>query len=96
MTRWHAGLAAVCGTITIAGVAVSGAFRAPAPIEYRVLATTKTSTMEKELNDAAEQGYRFQTVMGGETAIALWKAASASLVSVISGAGPFARARRAA
>ena len=37
-------------------------------IEYRVLATTKTSTMEKELNEAAEAGFRFQAVMGGETA----------------------------
>ncbi len=38
-------------------------------IDYRVLATSKTSTMEKELNDAAEQGFRFLAVMGGETAI---------------------------
>jgi hypothetical protein len=38
-------------------------------IEYRVLATTKTSTMEKELNDAAAAGFRFQAVMGGDTAI---------------------------
>jgi hypothetical protein len=32
-----------------------------------VLATNKTSTMEKELNEAGEAGYRFVTVMGGET-----------------------------
>jgi len=38
------------------------------PVEYRVLATNKTSTMEKELNDAAEMGFRFEAVMGGETA----------------------------
>jgi len=38
-------------------------------IEYRVLATTKTSTMEEELNDASEAGFRFQTVMGGDTAL---------------------------
>ncbi|MGE3957241.1 MAG: hypothetical protein AB7H96_11025 [Vicinamibacterales bacterium] len=38
-------------------------------IEYRVLATSKTSTMEKELNEAAEAGFRFVTVMGGDTAI---------------------------
>ena len=38
-------------------------------IDYRVLATTKTSTMEKELNEAAEAGFRFQAVMGGETAV---------------------------
>jgi hypothetical protein len=37
--------------------------------EYRVLATTKTSTMENELNQAAAAGFRFQAVMGGETAL---------------------------
>ena len=38
--------------------------------EYRVLATTKTSTMEKEMNQAAESGYTFSAVMGGDTALA--------------------------
>src|SRR4051812_24291902 len=38
-------------------------------VDYRVLATTKTSTMEKELNEGAEAGFRFQSVMGGETAV---------------------------
>lgn len=38
-------------------------------VESRVLATSKTSTLEKELNEAAEAGFRFATVMGGETAI---------------------------
>jgi hypothetical protein len=38
-------------------------------IEHVVLATSRTSTMERELNEAAERGFRFQTVMGGETAI---------------------------
>jgi hypothetical protein len=33
-----------------------------------VLATNKTSTMEKEMNEAAEAGFRFAAVMGGETA----------------------------
>jgi hypothetical protein len=37
-------------------------------VDYRVLATNKTSTMERELNDAAEAGFRYQAVMGGETA----------------------------
>ena len=37
-------------------------------IDYRVLATSKTSTMEKELNEAAEAGFRFRAVMGGESA----------------------------
>jgi len=36
--------------------------------QYKVLATSKTSTMEKEMNAAAEAGYVFATVMGGETA----------------------------
>jgi hypothetical protein len=35
--------------------------------EHRVLATSRTSTMEKEMNEAAEAGYRFGGVMGGET-----------------------------
>lgn len=34
---------------------------------FRVLATNKTSTLEKELNEAAAQGYIFEAVMGGET-----------------------------
>jgi hypothetical protein len=36
--------------------------------DYRVLATNKTSTMEKEMNLAAQAGYRFEAAMGGETA----------------------------
>jgi hypothetical protein len=38
--------------------------------QYVVLATTKTSTMEKEMNDAAQAGYSFSAVMGGDTATA--------------------------
>ncbi len=37
--------------------------------DYRLLATTRTSTMEKELNEAADAGYIFSSVMGGETGI---------------------------
>jgi hypothetical protein len=69
-----------CGVLAfmVAGVMTSGngSGRTPGPsgqldaqIEYRVLATNKTSTMQKELNEAAEAGFRFQAVMGGETAI---------------------------
>ena len=36
-------------------------------LEYLVVATKKTSTAEEELNQAADQGYRFAGVMGGET-----------------------------
>jgi hypothetical protein len=38
--------------------------------DYRVLATNKTSTMEKEMNEAAGVGYVFSGVMGGETGFA--------------------------
>lgn len=38
------------------------------PVEYRVLATNKTSTMQKEMSDAAAVGFRFGGTMGGETA----------------------------
>ena len=34
---------------------------------YKILATNKTSTMEKELKQAGELGYKFLAVMGGET-----------------------------
>lgn len=37
-------------------------------IDYRILATSKTSTMEKEMNEASDAGFRFQHVMGGESA----------------------------
>jgi hypothetical protein len=35
---------------------------------YRVLATNKTSTMEKEMNEAAATGFIVAATMGGETA----------------------------
>jgi hypothetical protein len=66
--------AMVVAILTAAGGAVieggpEGATAQGAPgYEYRVLATAKTSTMEKELNDGAEAGFRFQAVMGGDTA----------------------------
>ena len=36
--------------------------------EYRLLATSKTSTTQKEMNQAGESGFRFAAVMGGDTA----------------------------
>jgi hypothetical protein len=40
-----------------------------ATYQYRLLATSRTSTMEKELNEAADAGFVFSSVMGGETGI---------------------------
>ena len=36
---------------------------------YRILSTSKTSTMQKEMQEAADSGFRFADVMGGETAV---------------------------
>ena len=49
----------------VANVAVL-AEQAPS-YEYPVLATNKTSTMQKEMQEAAAAGYQFAGVMGGDT-----------------------------
>jgi len=51
-----------------AGVDAGGVEAGTPVIEYRVLATNKTSTMQKEMQEAAEAGFRFGDVMGGNTA----------------------------
>jgi hypothetical protein len=56
----------IAGFVLI-GLTTAADVGADEPREYRVLATNKTSTMEKELSAAAEAGYRFAAVMGGET-----------------------------
>lgn len=53
--------------LTIACIGACSAASAEAVHDYRVLATKKTSTMEKELNEAGAAGYRYAAVMGGET-----------------------------
>jgi L-serine dehydratase len=40
----------------------------PPKYDYRLLATTRTSTMEKEMNEAADAGYVFGGVMGWDAA----------------------------
>ena len=39
------------------------------PTAYRVLATNRTSTMQKEMQEAGDAGFRYAAVMGGETAV---------------------------
>lgn len=41
---------------------------AQSKFDYRVLATTKTSTLEKEMNEAASTGFTFAEAMGGQSA----------------------------
>ena len=60
------GLIAISGAIPqLSSIAVA---QTPTVIEYRVLATNKTSTMQREMQEAAEAGFRFGDVMGGDTA----------------------------
>lgn len=42
---------------------------AHAQATYRLLATSKTSTMQKEMQEAGDAGFHFIAVMGGETAL---------------------------
>ena len=42
---------------------------AHAQATYQLLATSKTSTMQKEMQDAGDAGFHFVAVMGGETAV---------------------------
>ena len=56
----------------LAAFALSLAVAAPALAQshtYKILATSKTSTMQKEMQEAGDAGYRFVAVMGGETAV---------------------------
>ena len=46
---------------------VLGQTTAFAQTQFKLLATKKTSTMQKELNEAADAGYRFEDVTGGST-----------------------------
>ena len=56
----------------IGGLATAAA---PAPafsqgneaVQYKVLAASKTSTMQSEMQAASREGYRYAGVMGGET-----------------------------
>jgi hypothetical protein len=57
------------GVIGVFLLLFSASTRAEQALEYKLVATTKTSTMEKELNEAGDAGFQLQTVMGGETAI---------------------------
>jgi hypothetical protein len=57
-----------CILFALAGLGVLGAADVP-KYDYRLLATSKTSTMEKELNEAAAAGYSFSSVMGGQTGL---------------------------
>jgi methylglyoxal synthase len=56
--------------VLVLGISASAIAQEAKPplMEYKLLATSKTSTMEKELNQAADAGFQFEGVMGGDTA----------------------------
>ena len=57
------------GILLCAAIVLSSSLAQAQKYDYRLLATSRTSTMEKEMNQAAEAGYVFGSVMGGETGI---------------------------
>jgi hypothetical protein len=60
---------AVCPIVLLSCLENPALAQARATIEYRVLAANKTSTMQKEMQEAAAAGFRFGDVMGGDTAL---------------------------
>ncbi|MSO34923.1 MAG: hypothetical protein EXQ54_00635 [Acidobacteria bacterium] len=59
-------------TAVLMSAALSLAVAAPALAQsntYKILATSKTSTMQKEMQEAGDAGYRYVAVMGGDTAM---------------------------
>jgi len=61
--RIRAGLAALALVVCFAPGAL-----AQGKVDYKVLSTSKTSTMEKEMQLAAALGFRYSGVTGGSTA----------------------------
>ena len=49
------------------GVILTLQISVAAQTQFKVLATKKTSTMQKEMQQAADDGYRFEGVSGGGT-----------------------------
>lgn len=62
-----------------AAVSPRSVLSSEAAFEYRLLATKRTGTMQKELNEAAAAGFRFVAVMKGNTGFG-----GAEIVSVMS------------
>ncbi len=55
----------VLGIFLASGIAICNDVQ---KVEYKVLATSKTSTTQKEMQEAADAGFRWAGVMGGDTA----------------------------
>ena len=62
-----------CMIVAVIAAALAAGAMAQTPMdvtkyEYKLLATQKTGTMQKEMSQLAEAGFRFEAVSGGETA----------------------------
>jgi hypothetical protein len=68
MTNTRLSVCLLLALAVVPSTATSLVAQAAPPVSYRILATSKTSTMQKEMNEAAEAGFRFGGVMGGDTA----------------------------
>ena len=66
LTKTLTGLAIVLALLAFTLSAT--AQQAEQPDKYLLLATNRTGTMEDELNEAGDRGYRFAGTQGGETA----------------------------
>lgn len=62
-------LSFLAGSVLLAIAVVPAFAQDVTTVDYRVLATTKTSTLEKEMNEAAAAGFRYAAAMGGDTAM---------------------------
>jgi hypothetical protein len=71
-----------------AGVDAQPSAHPPDQREFRLLATNKTSTMQREMNEAADAGFHFEGTMGGETSF------GGSEVVVIMSRDPSAQKKR--
>ena len=65
--RFGSRTAGLALAVTLAALSGRLALAQHQQYDYRVLATNKTSTAEKEMNEAADAGFVFAAVMGGET-----------------------------
>ena len=61
-------LLVVCSVIGVAQEPTDVASKlSKAELEYKLLATNRVTTMQKEMNEASNEGYRFLEVVSGET-----------------------------
>ena len=79
----------VLAALGIASFLLSAQAAAQSKVDYRVLATSKTSTMQKEMQEASDAGFRFADVMGGSTAMGIGGSEVVVVMTKVAKAGAF-------